>query len=834
MRTWNAVVSATLVTAIVMGCGRSARINPTAPSDEGGLRSAPQSVQPDREGPNRLLWGFWSVTVSEDRTRAEIVPVRTAAMHLNVVRLLEVTPCKTCLAIGNIHMVEPNVLEADLTLTHPYPGLLKFTGFDVRGIFIAQTDFTFPVSGRKIAWGDDVPRMLDPDGYTSLFNPTEYPPTFPAALGYIPGKYATGGDLTATLNPFVAYRRYAPRCMFEAGGSEARTIRLYAPSGPIHFGYAVDACWQLVENVVDPLADFPPDANCLEAYRVSVDLPYNVNSSWMSQNPINVEVFDHQGLETVSTVTVESPDLFSGETALTLSTQTGEDSWLFSGFITNATAADQGTYPLLVKVTDKESDQNLGTIHAWGAGLARVNAGWARTWGGSQDDEAFAVAVDGSGNTYVTGWFRDTVDFDPGSAVDNHTTTEYPEMADAFLSKFDSSGVFQWARTWGGSHVEAGYGVTVDGSGNVYVTGSFWNTVDFEPGSGEDNHTSNGYGDVFLSEFDPSGAFIWARTWGGTDDDWGSGVAVDGSGNLYVTGYFSVTVDFDPGSGVDDHTSNGSIDAFLSKFDPSGAFQWALTWGGKWGDRARGVAVDGLDNLYVTGWFEGAADFDPGDGVDERTSNGFWQGDAFLSKFDSSGAFQWVRIWGGVWEDCALGIALDASGNVHVTGSFQDTVDFDPGNGVDNHISNGYNDVFLSQFDSSGGFQWARSWGGSDRDAGEGVALDGTGNISVTGHFNGSVDFDPGSGIDTHSSKGGRDVFLSRFDPSGIFTWARTWGASVDDYGNSVVVDASANAYVTGYFCDTVDFDPGTGVDNHTSNGHEDAFLSKFPPDGNW
>ena len=125
--------------------------------------------------------------------------------------------------------------------------------------------------------------------------------------------------------------------------------------------------------------------------------------------------------------------------------------------------------------------------------------------------------------------------------------------------------------SWGGSDDwDEGRGVGVDGSGNVYVTGWFWGTVDFDPGSGVDNHTSNGEHDVFLNKFDSSGAFNWARTWGGSEWDDGHGVAVEGSGNVYVTGYFQWTVDFDTGSGVDSHTSNGNGDVFLSKFPPDG------------------------------------------------------------------------------------------------------------------------------------------------------------------------------------------------------------------------------------------------------------------------
>ncbi len=750
-----------LAAAILIGCAGAGVHEPITPP--------PSVAKAVADAGNRCVWGLWDVRISADHQIVEVIPWRSADMHLNVVRLLEVTPCKTCLTIGNLHPSGPNELEADVTVTHPFPGLLKYTGFDVRGIFIAQTDFTFPVSGRKIAWGDEVPRMLNPDGYTPLFNPTEYPPTFPAALAYIPGKYATGGDLSATLNPFVAYRKDAPRRMFEAGGAETRTARIYAPPGPIHFGYAVDACWEPVENVIDPLTDFPPEANCLEAYRVSVDLPYNVNSSWMSQNPINVEVFDHQGIDTIKSVTAEAPELFSGKVTLAFSVQTGEESWLFNGMITNELEATAGTYPALVRVIDTNADQNLGVIDGFTVTPAEVKQGWARTWGGSFEREwGRGVAVDGSGNGYVTGVFKGTVDFDPGSGVDNHTSNGY---IDVFLSKFDSSGAFKWARTWGGSYNDWGHGVACDGSGNVYVTCAFHGTVDFDPGSGVDNHTSNGEDDVFLSRFDSSGSFKWVRTWGGSDEyyrDEGYGVAVDGSGSVYVTGYFYGTVDFDPGSGVDNHASNGEYDVFLSKFDSSGAFNWARTWGGSEYDLGHGVAVDGSGNAYVTGEFFGSVDFDPGSGVDNHTSYGGRY--VFLSKFDSSGTFIWARTWAGcdyVYTEWSLGVAVDGSGNAHVTGAFEGTVDFDPGSGVDYHTTNGHPDVFLSKFDSSGDFQWARTWGGSGIDNGRGVAVDGSGNVYVTGFFEGTVDFDPGSGVDNQTSNGFWDAFLSKFPPDG-------------------------------------------------------------------
>ena len=396
------------------------------------------------------------------------------------------------------------------------------------------------------------------------------------------------------------------------------------------------------------------------------------------------------------------------------------------------------------------------------------------------------------------------------------------------------TGEFGWARTWSGSE---SYCSSQGWGVAADVSGNVYVAGRFSSTvdfdpNGGDLHTSNGEHDVFLSKFDSYGNFEWARTWGGPDIDKGLGVAADGSGNVYVTGYFEGTVDFDPGSG-DPHTSKGESDVFLSKFDPSGNFVWVRTWGGSEWDRSYGVAVDGLGNAYVTGCFTETVDFDP-DGGDPHTSNGGF--DVFLSKFDSSGNFKWARTWGGEFSDKGTGVAADGSGNVYITGFFfHVTVDFDP-DGGDLHTSNGFNDVFLSKFDASGNFEWAHTWGGIYFDAGYGVSADGSGNCYVTGYFWGTVDFDPDGG-DPHTSIDHWDIFLSKFDSSGNFEWARTWGGSDElawsDTGGGVIADSNGNVYVTGHFGDMVDFDPDGG-DPHISKGSGDIFLSKFDSSGDF
>jgi hypothetical protein len=829
---YSTIVFATLVAT---GCGRGnagGAGGPVVPGDQSRIQNSVEMVRND----NRHVWGFWEINISEDRQVVEIMPARMEQMHLNVVRLLEVTPCKDCLIVGNIKLVEPNVLEADLTLKHPFPGLTKYTGFDVRGIFISEANYTFPVSGREIAWGDGILMMLNPDGYTQLFNPTEYPPTTPAALGYIEGKYATGGDLSATLNPFLAYRRDAPRRMFEAGGSETRTARIYAPSGPIHFGYAVDACWQLVPHeIVDPLVDFPPDANCLEAYRMDVLIGAGLHSEPGSEVPIRVEIYDHQGQETVSTVAIEAPDLFAGELPLTFYAVSSNGAFLFTGTLPNDLGAPDGEYPLLLTATDTGSDPHFGTINAWQVSCVTVGAlkGWARTWGGEGYDEGDAVAVYGSDIIYVTGHFHGTVDFDPGPGVDEHVPNGDEHAG--FLSRFNSSGDFIWARTWGGSGGVNNNGVTVDDSGNVYVTGLFYGAVDFDPGPGVDEHTSNGVGDIHLTKFDSDGDFVWARTWGGDniagDPDIGYEVAVDDSGGIYVAGIFQGPADLDPGPGVDEHTSDGTA-VFLSKFDSNGDFIWARTWECVMRDNVGGIAVDGSGAIYVTGYFYYTQDFDPGPGIDNHTPvDGH---DAFLSSFDLDGNYNWARTWGGPNDEYGCGVTVDSLKNIYVAGQFQNTADFDPGPGVDERTSCGGDDIFLSKFKPAGEFMWALTWGGLANDGAHGVSVDSLDDVLVTGDFWGTADLDPGQGTDNRTSNGKEDAYLIKLDSEGNYLWARTWGSSSVDKGNKVVTDGSGNSYVCGRFVGEVDFDPGLGIDNHFSNGGADAFLSKFPPDGNW
>jgi len=223
---------------------------------------------------------------------------------------------------------------------------------------------------------------------------------------------------------------------------------------------------------------------------------------------------------------------------------------------------------------------------------------------------------------YVSGEFMGSVDFDPGPGVEQYTCT----FIDCFLSAFDSNGNFCWARTW----YARAYGLATYGTDRVYVVGYFVETVDFDPGPGEEIHyfeSHHGY----LSVFDSSGNFLWVRVWGGDYSTHAFAVDVDGFSNIYVTGIFQVLVDFDPGPGTDYHTAD-SYDPFLSKLSLDGDFLWARTWMSDGQDAANDVVVDVSGNPYVAGGFTKKLDFDPGPGIDEHTGGG-----AFLIKLKPDG-----------------------------------------------------------------------------------------------------------------------------------------------------------------------------------------------------
>ena len=227
---------------------------------------------------------------------------------------------------------------------------------------------------------------------------------------------------------------------------------------------------------------------------------------------------------------------------------------------------------------------------------------------------------------------------------------------------------YEWAKSMGGSLGDNGYFVTTDDFGNVYTTGLFQGTADFDPDLGSYTLTSAGVFDIFVSKLDINGNFVWAKRMGGSSWDRATSIQLDNTGNVYITGYFQGTVDFDPGSGIYDLTSGGSYDIFVCKLDGNGSFLWAKNIGGSLADVGYSLTIDNSGSVYTTGYFNGTVDFDPGSGIYNLTSLG--SADVFVSKLDVNGNFVWAKQMGGTNYDVSYHITHDDLGNIYTFRAF--------------------------------------------------------------------------------------------------------------------------------------------------------------------
>ena len=423
---------------------------------------------------------------------------------------------------------------------------------------------------------------------------------------------------------------------------------------------------------------------------------------------------------------------------------------------------------------------------------------WSQGFGHSSWNEGFDVAADGSGNIYTTGAFRDTIVFG------NDTLTSAGN-ADVFLAKFDPAGNHVWSARFGTYSLDQGLGVTCDAWGNVILAGEFASTISL----GGYTLTSVGESDIFLAKFDGDGDHVWSRGFGGpTHWDEPRNIAVDNAGNVLLTGNFGVTIDFGGGplTGI-----NGQ-DIFIAKFDADGNHIWSYGYShpsGQWGG---GIAADSQGNVLWTAVYRDTIDVGGG----PLTHSGGLG--SVLAKFDPLGN----HVWSQSFNIIAIGavrshdVAVDGSNNVHVTGGFGGFVDF--GGGTLTAI---IEDTFVAKYDTNGDHVWSRNFTPStDDDRAEGIAVDASGNVFLAGNFEGSVDLGGGP----LTSAGRRDGYIAMLDSNGQHVWSLRFGQETRDWANRVVVDPWGNAIVIGLFEGTIDLGGGP----ITAGGITDFFLAKY------
>ena len=449
--------------------------------------------------------------------------------------------------------------------------------------------------------------------------------------------------------------------------------------------------------------------------------------------------------------------------------------------------------------------------------------------GGSASDTGSGVAVDSSGNIYITGETLST-DFPTQNATQSScaSCTASTPNADVFVTKFDAAASSLIYSTYlGGKDDDAGFGIAVDAAGNAYVTGST-NSSNFPTTSGasQTNCTScllaTPLPDAFVAKLDNTGALSYSTFLGGDKGDEGLAIAADSSGTAYVTGATS-SGDFptlNPLPKPNDHLQ-GTQNAFVSKFNAQGVLQSSTYLGGSDQDAGYGIAVDS-SGIYVAG--QTSSNNFPTLNPLQGTFKGI--ADSFVSKLNLLGtALIYSTYLGGTAKDGASGLAVDSSGNVYITGSTA-SADFPATPGAFQTSLGGASDAFVAKLNGSGSqLVYSTYLGGSSQDAGAGIAVDGSGNANIIG-LTTSSDFPTANPVQERNN-GNTDAFVARLVPSGCAPTLSTYlGGHSTDVGTAIAADSSGNAFVTGR-TSANDF-PVQNAFQKLTAGSFDAFLARL------
>jgi hypothetical protein len=373
---------------------------------------------------------------------------------------------------------------------------------------------------------------------------------------------------------------------------------------------------------------------------------------------------------------------------------------------------------------------------------------WIRQAGGKEDDDSYAVHVSQDGHCYLTGSFADTAYFEDDTLICFDENIFY---FDIFLAKYTLNGDLVWVRQAGEQYWDEAFGLCTDDTGNIFITGSYWGTCMFDSftltglfGMG----ATDGF-DIFVAKYDSDGNALWANRMVERGWDRGSDVALDKSGNCYVTGGFQTALLLGGfgGPSLTPTGGSGDEDMFLVKYDSDGNYIWKTSGGSVGFDQARALAIDNDNNIYVTGLFSDTAAFDS---THQIISYGLT--DAFLAKYDSTGELLWVKGAGSSGEDGSNDAMVDGQGNSYICGYFGGIAQFG-----DIQIVGG--GLFVAKYDPNGNILWVKQINEVDNLA-KSLALTSTGDLLLTGVFENTATF----GSSTLNGNGQTEVFVTKLD----------------------------------------------------------------------
>ncbi len=386
-----------------------------------------------------------------------------------------------------------------------------------------------------------------------------------------------------------------------------------------------------------------------------------------------------------------------------------------------------------------------------------------------------------------------------------------------------------WGGRFGGDGEDVILAMHTDALGNTYTTGYFTYTADFDLTDAEYLLTTNIDFEIFLQKTAPDGSLIWAKSMGGEFGDYGTKITTDSSGNVYLTGVFQDTADFDPGDAEFLLTATGSLDIFIVKLNADGQFMWAKHFEGPDYEESNGIGIDSQDNIYLSGYFYAELDFDPSDATHAITPAG---GDGFLVKLTKDGGFVWVKAIGGSDFDLVTGMHTRPDGHTFLSGNFRETAEFDTPDGlVTLSADDGFDGIFVCHADQNGQFLKATKVAQVENGGyGLSVATDSQGNAFVTGYLNGEGTFETEEGTVTMTPTDFINGYIAKIFPNGTLAWARHLQGTGVTTGYAIAVNSHDDVFVSGYFNGTMNL--GDVVLTEQSALDTESFAAKLHTDG--
>ena len=817
----------TVAGIILCGCaGNSSQpVFPDNP-DSSSETTVREELDANSADPGHYLMHFGYIFIDPDHPDGplfEVIPVREVETHLNVLKFLEVSLCTDCFKIVGFNFPEPDKLDIDILIEHPFD-YLDLSVFDVRAIIMFNGSHEYPECGKTIsdpALGDGA--VLNPDGYTALYNGS----TLMAPAGefkkYFPGKLATWLVPDSDINGYKYFITDDPsnnRNAFYAGSSDVQTFSLQLPTtGSFVVGYAVDANWwpPISMPVDDPLVDFDINANCTEPWKVIVtEDPVGIGLTDLGgQTKLLIDVYDWQGKSTYYEPVIECAEIFDG--ILTSTWVSDEpDFTRYEVSVSNEIPAPVGDYKCLVAVEAIENnpiDTPWLDLTAYQVISLEVTEGptvgnliWARQAGGVNNDRGSCITTLSDDSLVMAGDFGINATFGQGDANETFLTSSSGHSI--FIARYNPDGSLVWVTQTFGPDWNYSEGITTLSDDSIVLIGEFRGTVIF--GQDEPNETVLFTEDIFeyeifIARYNPDGTLAWVSQTHSDGYDYSNDVTTLSDDSIVVTGEFGypdgTSVTF--GQGEQNETvlySAGIQDIFIARYNPDGSLEWAKKAGGDSSDMGNGITSLSDNSTVVTGSFASfiggdAATFGQGE-PNETVLHSEW-GTMFIARYNPDGTLAWVKQAGG--GSRAITVLSDDSSVV--TGVFSGTATFGRNEPNETNLDSTGVDLFVARYNPDGSLLWAKQAFGNAYDPGYSITALSDDSTVVTGIFSGSTIFgrdEPNEIVLT--SAGDHDIYVARYMQDGSLAWAKRAGGANDDEGADITTLSDNSTVVTGTF----------------------------------